>query len=504
MTRAVCLALILFVVASPAIADELGRKIDEAVQRTTGGGLWGAVLVAKDGKVILSKAYGFADYGDTPNKPETLFEIASASKQFTAAAILRLEQAGKLSIDDPIGKHFDGVPDDKKAITVKMLLNHTSGISPRIGVPYSSPIKRKDYLRKMLAEPLVSKPGEKFAYCNVGYAMLAALVEFASKRSFEDYMAREIFAKAGLENTGVIGNRGLIGSGRDSTRLTNEPGGWTAANWHWGWGYRGMGGVVTTVGDLLKWDRALRGEDVLSADSKKKLYSPALRGYALGWFVATTPRGTTKIHHGGGVAGYGCIIARYLEDDVFIAVLSNGKQNVMAVEAAISDLLFPKPSVKVTIDATPYALNRYRAAMLASDLSFDVKKEGGSVRIVLRHKKHDGLSILVPSAYATKMIRELSQAIAVRERDDEGRPAAIEAGLHLNAYPGKSRITIDEKAEIVFMPEYRGRGEDGRVVVDKRVILVVQDAGRGFWPSIARMNVKAAKELLAGLKKSVK
>jgi CubicO group peptidase (beta-lactamase class C family) len=334
--------------------------------------------------------------------------------------------------------------------------------------------------------------------------MLAAIVEIAGKRSFEDYMAKEVFAKAGLEDTGVIGDRKLIGSGRDSTRLTNEPGEWTAANWHWGWGYRGMGGVVTTATDLLKWDRALRGDDVLSAESRKKLVSPALRGYALGWFVATTPRGTTKVFHGGGVAGYGCIIARYLEDDVFIAVLSNGKQNVMAVEKAISELLFPKPSVTVTIDAAPFALNRYRAAMLASDLSFDVKKEGGSIRIVLRHKKHDGLSILVPGAYAKKMIRELSQAIAVRERDDEGRKAAIEAGLHLNAYPGKTKITLDEKAEIVFMPEYRGRGEDGRVIVDKRVIMVVQDAARGFWPSIVRMNVSAAKELLAGLEKSVK
>jgi CubicO group peptidase (beta-lactamase class C family) len=505
MKRLMGAALVLLTFAVPTAAQDLGRRLDEAIQRSTGGGLWGAVLVAREGEVLLAKGYGFADYATTPNRPDTLFEIASASKQFTAVAILRLEQDGKLSTDASIAMFFKGVPADKQAITIAQLLNHTSGIAPETGIPYASPLAREAFVRKILAEPLQSPPGERFAYCNAGYALLAAIVEVVSERSFEEYMANDIFARAGLESTGLIGDRTLIESGRDSVRLTDGPSDWTAANWHWGWGYRGMGGVVTTVRDLLRWDRALRGDDILDDQAKRKLYAPGQGGYALGWIVATTPRGTTKVFHGGGVAGYACLYVRYLDEDAVIAILSNGRQNVGAVEAAITEILFPSPRVEVTLDATPYALNELRAAMLEGGLALDVKRDGDSVRITLRQGEHEALAIIAPAADARRMVRDLEQAIAVRAKDDDGGSPALEAGLYLNAYPvGMKRIELDESIRIVIMPRYVGRKEDGSTIVDERVILVVQDTGRGFWPSIVRMNQRAADDLLTRLRGAVR
>jgi CubicO group peptidase (beta-lactamase class C family) len=491
--------------SATAVAQDIGRALDEAVQRTTGGGFWGAVLVAREGEVLLAKGYGFADYATTPNRPDTLFETASASKQFTAAAILRLEQDGKLSIEAPITMIFEDVPPDKRAITLAHLLSHTSGISPKTGVPYNSPISRTEYVRQMLAEPLQSTPGEQFAYCNAGYALLAAVVEIVSGRSFEDYMVEEIFARAGLQSTGFIGDRKLIESGRDSARLMDESDVWTAANWHWGWGYRGMGGVVTTVNDLLRWDRALRGDDLLDAEARRKLYVPRHGLYALGWSVQTTARDTTKVSHAGGVAGFACQYARYLDEDLVIAILSNGRQDIIAVETAILEVLFPAPRVEVMIDATPYELNDIRAAMLESDLAWEVKRDGKSVRITLRRDTHTALAIIAPIGVAEVMIRDLEQAVAARAGDDDGRGPALEAGLYFYAYPeGTKQLELKKRIKILIMPSYFGLDENGRSIVDRRVTLVVQDTGRAFWPSIVKMNRETAQDLLERLRGAVR
>jgi CubicO group peptidase (beta-lactamase class C family) len=221
------------------------------------------------------------------------------------------------------------------------LLHHTSGISEKFGVPYDWSGSRDQYVEKILAEPLAAAPGEKYAYANAGYAFLAAIVEVVSKTGFEDFCRKELFAPAGLVDTGFIGDEKLIKSDRITRRVCDDcKPQWTAANWWWGWGYRGMGGVVTTAPDLLKWDRALRGEKVLSAAAKKKLYTPELENYACGWEVAKQPNGKTRISHSGGVRGFGSIFARWIDEDVVIVVLSNGKKNPYEIEAALERVVF--------------------------------------------------------------------------------------------------------------------------------------------------------------------
>jgi CubicO group peptidase (beta-lactamase class C family) len=314
----------------------LGQKIDEAVRRVGGAKLWGTALLAVKGEVVFAKGYGASDYRERPNDADTLFELASVTKQFTATAVLRLEQQKKLRTSDPIEKHLPGVPKGWKKVTIDHLLHHTAGIDPEAGVPYAWPGDREKYLEEMFRRPLVAEPGETFAYSNVGYALLAAIVETASKREFEDYVRKELFAPAGMTDSGFVRDPALVRSDRVTKRTCDDcQEGWTAADWWYGWGYRGMGGAVTTANDVLKWDRALRGEKVLGVAAKAKSTTPALEAYACGWRIARTPRGKPIATHSGGVRGYAIQVTRGLEDDFLVLFFSNGASDLFGVERAI-------------------------------------------------------------------------------------------------------------------------------------------------------------------------
>src|SRR5262245_10023396 len=228
---------------SDEIATALGKQIDEAVAAATDGDFWGTLLVVRGGQIELAKGYGFRDYESKPNTPDTLFEIASTSKQVTATAILRLEQQKRLKTSDSIAKYFKDTPADKTAITIDQLLHHTAGLDPDIGVAYSWVGSRDEYLAVILKKPLIGTPGAKFFYSNVGYALLAAIVEVVTGRPFEDYVRKELFAPAGLVDTGFVQDEALVKSDRVTKRHSDvgDPD-WTAAKWFYGWGYRGMGG----------------------------------------------------------------------------------------------------------------------------------------------------------------------------------------------------------------------------------------------------------------------
>jgi CubicO group peptidase (beta-lactamase class C family) len=486
----------------PVFGGALGHAIDEAVQRATGGGFWGTVLVARKGEVVLAKGYGFADYAERPNAPDTLFELASASKQMTAAAVLRLEQQGKLGTSDALGAFFRDVPDDKKAITVHQLLTHTSGISPEIGVPYDSPIGRAEYVRSMLAHPLASAPGEAFAYSNVGYALLAAIVEVASGKSFEEYARKELFAPAGLVDTGFVSEERLVRSDRVSRRLGDGPKEWTAANWHWGWGYRGMGGVVTTALDLLRWDRALRGDKVLGGPAKQKLHAPEKNGYACGWMIETTERGTTRAHHSGGVTGYASQVSRWLEEDVLVVILTNGKSDLGAVERAITALLFPASRIEADVDVGTHELSAFRALERKEGLAWQAAREGDRLRLSLRLGDATVAEIRMPKAYAAKLAADLERALSAYP-DDPGGPPAMEGGVYLAAYPaGTKRLHLDADLAIRIQPRYDGIGADGKPIADLRPVFVLDDRKNRMWPVMVKMNVVATRALLDAVRKA--
>ncbi|MGE0432961.1 MAG: serine hydrolase domain-containing protein [Planctomycetota bacterium] len=489
------------------IRTALGEKVDRAVQLSTAGGFWGAVLVAKDGEILLSKAYGNQDYATKPNTPDTLFELASLSKQFTAAAILKLQQTRKLKLSDTLGKLLRGadVPREKRDITVQQLLNHTSGLDHEAGLAYAWPGSRDEYIAHLMAAPQRSKPGEAFAYNNPAYALLAAIVEIASGQSFEDYLREKLFAPAGMTSTGFVGDARLKDSGRDSVRLwEGKDLGMTAATFGWGWGYRGMGGVVSTVRDMYRWDRALRGTKVLDADAQRQLFSPALVNYACGWYVVPSPDGR-RAFHGGTVGGFRTMCSRWLDTDAVIIILSNDGAKETELERTIAAMLFEPARMELAVDASPYDFNQFRAAELGSKVDWQVTKDGGTVVLALRdgaRRNHVAATIRVPVLSAKGLVPQLADAIAERERGERGKDST-DASLYLGPYetPG-GKLALDEKLSIGFMPRYDGVDPDGTDITDLRVILIVVDGTRGSWPLMVRHSVTAAKNLLRDLRKA--
>jgi CubicO group peptidase (beta-lactamase class C family) len=488
------------------IAGALGARMDRAVQLETGGGFWGAILVARKGEVLLAKGYGFADYANRPNRPDTLFEIASTSKPFTAAGILKLESEGKLKIDDALPRYFKGVPDDKKKITLRHLLTHTSGIDPNTGLPYASPASREAFVRHVMKARVLSKPGERFAYFNSGYALLAAVIEIASKQPFETYMKEKIFGPAGLKDTGFVRDPDLDAS-RASGRLSDGALDGTCVAWHWSWGYRGMGGVVTTVEDLLAWDRALRAGKVLGEAARQKYYEPAENGYALGWMVGPGPDGTRKAHHAGGVAGFVCNWVRYLEKDAMIAILSNGKSDVHALTRVLEDLLFPRPKVELIVDVSPFELTKYKAVQFDGTADWVVTRKGSLVLLALRHreKKHDAAVVRLPRGEAVRFRALLDQILRQKGATGWGEEDAMEAGVYLYPYaPKAGRLTLSGDLRFEVRPGYVGTGEGGEEIRDARLLLVLNDVKRRMWPIMAHVDRGTAEKLLADLDGALK
>ncbi|MBA2237698.1 MAG: serine hydrolase [Lysobacter sp.] len=189
----------------PAAAGQLRERIDAYMQQRVADGYSGAVMVMRGDAAILSKGYGIADRGrGVAATDRTLFQLASVTKPFTAAAILKLQMEGRLRVTDPVTRFFDDVPADKRAITIHQLLTHTSGMPHRVGIcwPPSSKLDRDGYVREVLAADLDAAPGRAFAYSNDGYGLLGAIIERASGRSYEQYLREELFAPAGMTRTG--------------------------------------------------------------------------------------------------------------------------------------------------------------------------------------------------------------------------------------------------------------------------------------------------------------
>ena len=477
--------------------SDLGRQIDEALQRSTQGAFWGAVLVARGGKIDLAKGYGYADYAQTPITPDTVFEIASVTKQVTATAVLRLAQQGKLKLEDTLATWFAGVPEDKRTIQVRHLLTHTSGLSDRVGVPYGSPLPRAAYVAHILAAPAVAEPGEAFAYNNAGYALLAAVIEEVSGVSYEAYCHKHLFKPAGLKRTGFLGDPKLLKDGNVARRLGDGPAEWSAVNWHrYGFGYKGMGGVVSTLLDMLRWDRALRSDALLDAKHREILYTPALQGYACGWQVTRTARGTTQVHHSGGVQGFGAWFARYLEEDATIVVLTNQRPDFGEVVKTVEEMLFPRPRVTAHVDATGLELSRFNAFEASEGWAWQVERGPGGRELRLNRGERTALRMHLPAGFEQKVAAGLREAIAARRRDDDGGAAAMEGGVYLNAYGGQRVLDLDEQLDVTILPQYVGRGPQGEIV-DRRVVFVLNDGKVRNWPVMVKMNVAAAEALLA-------
>ncbi|MCA8919925.1 MAG: beta-lactamase family protein [Planctomycetes bacterium] len=301
--------------------EELGEKLNEVMKSFTD--FSGAVLVVKDGMKILEQGYGLADRdNERANAADTLFDLGSLSKQFTAAAALKLETEGKLSTDDKLSKFWSDLPEDKREITVHQLLTHTGGLARKYDFGDVDSRDRDAVVRQLLKTPLAHEPGSAFEYSNSDYFILAAIIDKQTPKGFDEYLRESIFKPAELKSTGLTGDESLDRK-KAAARYANGEQRGTSVDYGWHWGFRGATGVISTVGDLWLWTLALEDEEVLNFEAKEKLWKVEKKDYACGWEILKSPRDTRKIHHSGAAFGALAWYAWYPEDDVMIAVLLN-------------------------------------------------------------------------------------------------------------------------------------------------------------------------------------
>jgi len=305
------------------VKNELGSRLDKYLSRITPFGFSGACLVAKSEDVLINKGYGMAvrERG-IQNTTDTVFCTGSITKQFTAAAIMTLEMKRKLNTADSISKYFDKTPIDKKDITIHNLLTHTSGVITDAGDDYVVAY-RDETIKKILDSPLHFTPGTQYEYSNAGYTVLAAIIELVSGQQYEEYLNEHLFKPAGMAFTGFdIPN--WKGRGVANWYVKEENNGVPPIDEHGShWNVMGNGEILSTAEDMYKWYLLLKGNKILSADAKKKLFTPFLSEYAYGWHVTKTPRGTCIQHGGGSTLGSSAQFQWFVDEDIIIILFAN-------------------------------------------------------------------------------------------------------------------------------------------------------------------------------------
>lgn len=290
----------------------------------------GSVFVAKDGEVLLNKGYGFADFEqNTNNISQTKFAIGSITKQFTAMAIMQLNEKGLLNVEDKISKYFPDFPNGD-SITIHNLLTHTSGLTNytnlieflNIDFNNKDPMKTIELIKNL---PLEFEPGKEFSYSNTNYVLLGMIVEKITDMSLEEYLQKNIFTPLNMSNTGsyYIENNQFP----DATPYTGFLEVYPVDDELVLTQAYGAGNIYSTVEDLYRWDRALSTEQLVKKETLDKIFTeyitmPGAGSYGYGWMIADTDM-ERQIFHGGNTMGFTANIARYPEKDLVVVILTN-------------------------------------------------------------------------------------------------------------------------------------------------------------------------------------
>jgi CubicO group peptidase (beta-lactamase class C family) len=318
----------------------IGERSHEFLQQMTGEGFSGAVLISRQGQLLLKSGYGYADRDNKlRNTSETLFNVASIAKTFTAAAVLQLEAQGRLSLDDRLGEFLGPFPDAKTSATVHHLLTHTAGLVVRgADLSYGS---RHSFVESMKEAPIESIPGADYRYTNAGYTLLAAIVEELTGLPFQSLLDRQIFKPACMARTAYVwdsriqGQRTAVGYAGDTIGQLRA----TAPEQDV-WGNRGPGSVATTVGDLYKWTRAIRDTKVLSPESIDKMFTAYVGDEGYGWHVIDSEYGRL-VRRGGGLPGFESSIRWYMDHDVVIVLAINNHLRLrLPVVHGLEEIIF--------------------------------------------------------------------------------------------------------------------------------------------------------------------
>jgi len=342
--------MLAFILAAATSSSAVGTAITEHLRRQEITGA--AVAVYQDGKLLDLKTYGLRDVAKKlPVDADTRFEIGSVTKQFTAAAIMQLQEQGKLSIDDPLAKYLPSFP-HAKDVTLRQLLNQTSGLpdytnQPDIATLMSTTDANANVVA-YVAKPLDFAPGTKWEYSNTNYWVLGKVVAAVSGTSYEGYVREHIFKPAGMTHSGFVSDEATTddfaipywhGAKNNGPAEPAPP---MLESWPFA-----AGGIISTVGDLAAWDMALESGKIVSHESYVAMSSPGHladgkpTNYGFGLGIGKTD-GHERIGHGGGTPGSLAENATYPSDHLIVVVLENDVQGEPnAVEAAVLEALYP-------------------------------------------------------------------------------------------------------------------------------------------------------------------
>jgi CubicO group peptidase (beta-lactamase class C family) len=323
----------------------------------------GTVLVAQHGVVLLEKGYGFKNMQTNAlNDSNTIYQIGSLTKQFTAIIILQLQEQLRLSVSDPLIKYIPDYPGGDK-ITIENLLTHTSGI-----VNYTkdelfmnnnavNPITIENLIAQFKNKPLEFTPGEKYSYSNSGYILLGYIIQKITGKSYFEVVRENIFQPLGMNHSGfdfkALKNRDKATGYLRLSRKINKPAPIVDSTISFS-----AGGIYTTVGDLYKWDRALYSEKIVSSASLEKAFTPYRANYGYGWVIDTT-YGKKVLMHEGGIFGFVSFIGRIPVDEICIILLDNrGSEGLPKIGENINAILndqpydFPKERKEIEVDSS--------------------------------------------------------------------------------------------------------------------------------------------------------
>ena len=333
--RLFTLFIVAFISATNGFAQQNVQKIDGLLKQYHDYGQFnGSILVAENGKIVYEKGFGMANMEwAIPNQPDTKFRIGSVTKQFTATLVLQLVEEGKIKLD---GKVTDYLTDYRKdtggKVTIHQLLNHTSGIPDYTSRPeFSAEISRNpyrvaDFVTKFASGDLEFEPGSKYRYSNSGYSLLGAIIEKVTGKSYETALTERILKPLGMTNSGYDNQAPLVQKRASGYQKT--PDGFVNT------AYLDMsipyaaGSIYSTVEDLFKWDQSLHEGRILSAESKKLMFTPGLGNYGYGIRISDQQIGNTDqktkiIGHGGAINGFSSLVARAVEKRQTVIILDN-------------------------------------------------------------------------------------------------------------------------------------------------------------------------------------
>jgi CubicO group peptidase (beta-lactamase class C family) len=318
--------------------DPKDPSIERFLTDTLPEGASGTLIAARDGEIVHCDGFGMADReARVAATCDTVYDIQSITKQFTAAAILKLEMMGGLRTQNRISEYLGPVPPDKREITVHHLLTHTAGLIDALGDDYAR-LSRAELIAGALDSELRSPPGAEYHYSNLGYGLLAAIIEIVSGSGYEEFLDEQLFGPAGMTETGYIRPGwepeqvavDYDARGRPHGRPFEHP--WAQDGPYWN--LRGNGGLLTSAPDMFRWHLALEGEAVLDQGAIEKLFRPHARAdegrgsyYGYGWVIQRdADHGRVAWHDGGNDWNFG-MFARLLDEGVMVFWVTNRYRN---------------------------------------------------------------------------------------------------------------------------------------------------------------------------------